>query len=364
MNINPAAVDALSAIKGIAATIAADAVAAPQVANPVATPPANTATGVSPQVPNPIAAARAKNAATAASMTPALPTFNDAAIMFNDDDDDVAATASAVAAPAQGNATNVAAAAATVAAPAHGNAANVAAAVAAPAQGNATNVAAAAIAAPAQGNATNVATAAAAVAAPAQGNATNVATAAVAAPAQGNATTCILSYNIEGISNLEPHVQQHATAFYNLFVPLFEAAGDTFKIMDRVKYYRIMGALQRARDGKLLSSLCHEFRQIHNWNKVFAVVVAGGSTILVSHPKEMIGEENIDAELVRRVSYLERVISDLLVGHGQDHSKGRSLYFCVAEIVSNIPREVCKHFTDTCPRCIERQKRMCPTAGL
>ncbi len=75
--------------------------------------------------------------------------------------------------------------------------------------------------------------------------------------------------------------------------------------MDRVKYYRIMGALQRARDGELLSSLCHEFRQIHNWNKVFAVVVAGGSTILVLCPKEMIGEENIDAELVRRVSYLE-----------------------------------------------------------
>ena len=134
--------------------------------------------------------------------------------------------------------------------------------------------------------------------------------------------------------------------------------------MDRVKYYRIMGALQRARDGEYLSSLRAEFRQIHHWNKVYAVVVAGGSAILVSRPKEMIGEENIDAELVRRVSYLERVFSDLLVGHGQDHSKGRTLYARVAEIVSNIPREVCKYFTDTCPRCIERQKRTRPTAGL
>ncbi len=116
-------------------------------------------------------------------------------------------------------------------------------------------------------------------------------------------------------------------------------------------------------DGEFVSSLRAELRQIHHWNKVYAVVVAGGSSILVSRPKEMIGQENIDA-LVRRVSYLERVFSNLLVGHGQDHSKGRTLYARVAEIVSNIPREVCKYFTDTYPRCIQRQKRMHPTAGL
>ncbi len=315
MNINPATVDALSAAEGIAATIAADAVAAPQ-ANLVAAPSANTAAtadvtpaAAAPQAANPAGAGvtpafvapQAANPAGASGVTPAvvapqaanpagagaglapqanapaLPSFNDAAIMFDD----------------------------------------------------------------------GVATAAAAVAIPAQGN-----------------TTCILSYDIEGIRNLEPHVQRHATAFYNIIVPLFEAAGDTYKIMDRVKYYRIMGALQRARDGELMSSLRHKFRQIHNWNKVFAVVVAGGSSILVSRPKEMIGVDNIDAELVRRVSYLERVFSDLLVGHGLDHSKGRTLYARVADNVSNIPREVCKHFTDTCPRCIERQKRTRPTAGL
>jgi hypothetical protein len=113
---------------------------------------------------------------------------------------------------------------------------------------------------------------------------------------------------------VEPHFQRHATAFYNIIVPLFEAAGDTYKIMNKVKYYRIMEAILCPRDDKF--------------------------------------------------SYLEQVFSDLLVGHGPDHSKGKTLYAHVAEIVSNIPREVCKHFTDTCPRCIERQKRMRPTAGL
>ncbi len=69
-------------------------------------------------------------------------------------------------------------------------------------------------------------------------------------------------------------------------------------------------------------------------------------------------EENIiDAELVR-------VFSDLLVGHGLDHSKGRTLYARVADIVSNKTREICKHFTDTCPCCIEHHQRARPTARL
>jgi hypothetical protein len=79
--------------------------------------------------------------------------------------------------------------------------------------------------------------------------ATATAAAAAAAPAQGN-TTSIQSYEIEGISNIEPHVQRHATDFYDIIIPLFKAADDTYKIMDRVKYYRIMGALRRARDGR------------------------------------------------------------------------------------------------------------------
>ena len=142
-------------------------------------------------------------------------------------------------------------------------------------------------------------------------------------------------------------------------------AGDTFKIIDRMKYYRIMGALLCAREGETLSSLHCEFQQIHNWNKVFAVVVAGGSLILVSLPKDMVGEEDIiDAGLVCRILYLERVFSDLLFGHGPDHSKGKTMYTRVSDIVSNILRESCKHFTDTFPCFIERQQRTRPTAGL
>jgi hypothetical protein len=185
----------------------------------------------------------------------------------------------------------------------------------------------------------------------------------IIAPAPENTVT-VLQYEIEGILDKPPHVLCHAIAFYEVDIPLFEAAGDTFKIIDRMKYYKIMGALLRARGGEALSALRHEFPQIHNWNKIYAVVVAEASNILVSRPRDMIGEDNIDAELVRRISYSERAFLDILTQHGDDHCKGRTLYSRLSALISNIPHEICKHFTDTCPRCIERQQRTCPTAGL
>ena len=146
-------------------------------------------------------------------------------------------------------------------------------------------------------------------------------------------------------------------AFYNVVIPTFEAAGDSYKIIDQVKYHKIMGALLRASAGEMMCQLRHTFTQIHHWNKVYAVVVSGGSQILVSCPKEMIGVHNVDAEMVRHVSYLERVFADLVIAHGTDHCKGRTLYAHMGEMVSNIPGEVCKSFTDTCPGCIQRHQR-------
>ena len=95
-------------------------------------------------------------------------------------------------------------------------------------------------------------------------------------------TVTILQYEIEGIHDVEIHVHRHAVAFYNLVIPLFEAAGNTYKIIDRIKYYTIMGALTRARGGERLSSLRHEFGQIHNWNRIYTVLASGeDSNILV-----------------------------------------------------------------------------------
>ena len=191
----------------------------------------------------------------------------------------------------------------------------------------------------------------------------------VAAPPPANAPVPenmvnVLRYEIEGIHGVEDHVRRHAVAFYNVIIPLFEAAGSTFRLIDRLKYYTIMGALTRVGGGERLASLRHELPQIHNWNKIYAIVASGDSSILVARPRDMVVEEIVDADLVKRVTYLERVFSDLLVEHGTDHSKGRTLYTRVCAVISNVPREVCQHFTDTCPRCIERSQRTRSTAGL
>ena len=125
-----------------------------------------------------------------------------------------------------------------------------------------------------------------------------------------------------------------------------------------------MGALTRVGGGERLASLRHEFPQIHNWNRIYAIVASGDSSILVARPRNMVVEEIVDADLVKRITYLERVFSDLLVEHGTDHSKGRTFYTRVCAVISNVPRELCQHFTDTCPRCIERSQRTRSTAGL
>jgi hypothetical protein len=74
------------------------------------------------------------------------------------------------------------------------------------------------------------------------------------APAPDNPLV-ILQYEIEGLHNVETHTRHYATAFCNVIIPLFEAAGDSFMIIDRVKYYRVMAALLHARDGEPLSLL-------------------------------------------------------------------------------------------------------------
>ncbi len=72
----------------------------------------------------------------------------------------------------------------------------------------------------------------------------------------------------------------------------------------------------------------------------------------------------VDATNLLRVTYFERLFSDILGAHGNDHTKGRTLYARLCENIHNNPRPTCKLFTDTCPWCIERHHRNRPVAGL
>ena len=75
-------------------------------------------------------------------------------------------------------------------------------------------------------------------------------------------------------------------------------------------------------------------------------------------------EDGVDVDRLKRPSYYEKVFSDLKGIHHPDHPKGESFRKRVCAKYSNIPRLVCKLFTDTCRRCNEQAKRKKPTAGV
>ena len=88
------------------------------------------------------------------------------------------------------------------------------------------------------------------------------------------------------------------------------------------------------------------------------------SQVLVARPPHYSGLGTIDATSCFRIVYLENVFVEILSTHGSDHVKGRTLYVRMCEHIENIPHPVCKIFTDTCPRCLERLQQMKPIAGL
>jgi hypothetical protein len=157
---------------------------------------------------------------------------------------------------------------------------------------------------------------------------------------------------------------QHAFAFYNHLIPQADGAGETFKLIKCYKYDCILEALLHVHDGEALAMIQREHNQVHKWKKAYGLVNSGNNTwTVVARPLDAQGEE-VDADTLKHVMYLERFFSDLVTNHGMDHNKGRTLYNRLSEVVSNCPCPVCKLFTDTCPHCIVCQQRNCPTAGL
>ena len=116
---------------------------------------------------------------------------------------------------------------------------------------------------------------------------------------------------------------------------------------------------------KLLRSI---YPQIYKWCKNYALVASGETFILVAHPDDVIGvavvDETVDTDTVKRIIYFQAAYTEIKRAHGQDQTKGRTLYACLGEQFENIGCELCKMFTDMCPICITRLKRNRPLAGI
>ncbi len=104
----------------------------------------------------------------------------------------------------------------------------------------------------------------------------------------------------------------------------------------------MLEALLHVQDGERLSDLWAIYTQIHKWNRSYTVIDSGNNTnTLVACPSGSIREE-INTGTVKQVTYLETVFADLLVEHGQDNNKGRTMYVWMTDLVSNCPHPVCK----------------------
>ena len=66
---------------------------------------------------------------------------------------------------------------------------------------------------------------------------------------------------------------------------------------------------------------------------MFAVVINGDSAVVVARPPDIIGQEAIDINFVKRITYFEHhAFSDIR------RAKGRTLYGRVCERIDNIGR--------------------------
>jgi hypothetical protein len=110
------------------------------------------------------------------------------------------------------------------------------------------------------------------------------------------------------------------------------------------------------------------YPQIYKWCKNYALVASGETFIVVARPDDVIGvavvDKTVDMDTVKRIIYFEAAYTEIKRAHGQDHTKGRTLYAHLGEQFEIIGHELCKMFTDICPICITQMKHNRPVAGI
>ena len=195
--------------------------------------------------------------------------------------------------------------------------------------------------------------------------------AARAVKAEDNLPACskdiiVGGYHIDGVANIiGEESRRHVVVFYEATIPILEKKSESNQLMNKSKFDVIKEGLLRIREGdESISQLRIEYPSIYKWNKAVALVVNGDSIVLIARPPDIVGQQDIDVNFVKRITYFEHAFSNIRRAHGQDHTKGRTFYGRVCKRVENIGRNICKMFTNLCPICIQRQLRNRPIAGL
>ena len=201
----------------------------------------------------------------------------------------------------------------------------------------------------------------------------------------------IVDYVIEGIADLDDDSKRHMRKFYKLLLPKTKNKANNSTFFFKEKHSKIIECLEKLADPQTTESSLRRqgFTQVTAWKNKYALV--GNVLVQVPNGKDKVNnksdnhninddnnndgnssndssnenDNNTNAANFTRPSYYERVFADLKAAHGDDHTKCTSLFKRVNKLYSNIPRDVQKLFTSTCPMCIGRcTTAKKPVAGL
>jgi hypothetical protein len=118
--------------------------------------------------------------------------------------------------------------------------------------------------------------------------------------------------------------------FYEELIALMEGVSESWQLITKEKNTTILTAIICLHNGEPIKFLRSIYPQIYKWCKNYALVASGETFILVAHPDDVIGVAIVDKtvymDTVKRIICFEVAYTEIKRAHGQDHTKGHTLY--------------------------------------
>ena len=187
----------------------------------------------------------------------------------------------------------------------------------------------------------------------------------------GGGTDDRFNWTIEGVEDLNDEEIRHMNAFYSLLKKWYRGKEYTAGILTKAEYDARVELLWSIKKGNM--DCCESYKSgnfsAYKWAKRYHLFTVGAnSSVLVLRPDtKKSGAVDVTAMALshlQKPTYAERLFVDLSKIHKDDHCKGQTFYCRVRETHGNVPRDLCKLFTDVCPHCVLVQTRKKSTAGI
>ena len=175
---------------------------------------------------------------------------------------------------------------------------------------------------------------------------------------------------VEGTNDLDESGVRHKNAFYVLLNEWFNGRDYTCTLLTKQKYNEIRQFCLDLIDGADVRSLfIAGNKQAYKWAAKYDAITISDerdSAVLVLRPTRgpTADTQSTCLSALQKPTYVERVFSDLHKIHCVDHCKGTTFSKRAKLAYDNVPRDLCKIFTDCCPQCIRVLQGRRPVTGI